>query len=94
MNEDHVLPKKTSIVVFDIDGSLTDSVAPHQVAFEAALCSYPFPALRTEWASYKHHSDSAIFREAWEEAQFDGNPGMKGIEARFRSAFDEAIHAV
>jgi len=84
-------PKKTSIIVFDIDGTLTDSVTPHQAAFEAALRSFPFPALRTDWASYKHHSDSAIFREAWEEAEFDGSPDMDGVEARFRAALDDAI---
>ncbi|WP_081536371.1 HAD family hydrolase [Rhodovulum sp. P5] len=86
-------PKKTSVIVFDIDGTLTDSVAPHQAAFEAALRSFPFPALRTDWASYKHHSDSAIVQEAWEEAGFDGHPDMDGVEAQYRLALDNTICA-
>ena len=38
-----------SIIVLDIDGTLTDSVRPHQIAFEQALRSFPFPALSTDW---------------------------------------------
>jgi phosphoglycolate phosphatase-like HAD superfamily hydrolase len=78
----------TPIVVFDIDGTLTDTVALHQRAFEAALRSFDFPRLRTQWGSYRHHSDSAIFREAWEEAGFDGEPPLQLLEARYQREYD------
>ena len=54
---------KTSIAVFDIDGTLTDSVALHQAAFAEALQTFGFPALEMDWPNYQHHSDSAIFLE-------------------------------
>ncbi|HHC30077.1 MAG TPA: HAD family hydrolase, partial [Rhodobacterales bacterium] len=34
--------QKTGIVVFDIDGTLTDSVGPHQEAFLEAMESFDF----------------------------------------------------
>lgn len=37
------------IAVFDIDGTLTDSVALHQVAFLEAVASFVFPHLDTDW---------------------------------------------
>ena len=83
--------QKTSIVVFDIDGTLTDSVLPHQTAFEAALRSFDFPALRVDWATYQHHSDSAIFAEAWEEAAFPGAPDLLQLEGKFQVEFDQAV---
>jgi len=85
-----MLPEKTSIVVFDIDGTLTDSVRVHQTAFEAALRGFGFPDLRTDWSSYRHHSDSAIFGEAWQEAGFAGSPDFGSLEDRFRAAFSRA----
>jgi phosphoglycolate phosphatase-like HAD superfamily hydrolase len=76
------------IVVFDIDGTLTDTVVLHQRAFEAALRTFNFPRLRTAWGNYRHHSDSAIFREAWDEAGFEGEPPLHMLEERYRSEFD------
>ena len=76
------------IVVFDIDGTLTKTVEIHQRAFEAALRSFDFPKLRTDWGSYKHHSDSAIFREAWDESGFAGSLPLPVLEERFRTEFD------
>jgi phosphoglycolate phosphatase-like HAD superfamily hydrolase len=82
---------KNSIVVFDIDGTLTDSVAQHQIAFERTLRSFAFPALRTDWSSYQHHSDSGIFEEAWEEAGWPQTPDHIGLEERFRREFDSVF---
>lgn len=81
----------TSIAVFDIDGTLTDSVRPHQIAFEAALRSFEFPALRTQWDTYKHHSDSAIFREAWHEAGFSSEVAIEVLEARYLAEYETAV---
>ena len=87
------MPRKNSVIVFDIDGTLTDSIASHQWAFERALHSFGFPALRTDWASYRHHSDSAIFAEAWLDARFAGQPDTAALEMKFRSAFHEAMRS-
>ncbi|MES2207918.1 MAG: HAD hydrolase-like protein [Pseudomonadota bacterium] len=84
------LQNNRSILVFDIDGTLTDSIAPHQEALEAALRSFNFPTLRTDWASYKHHSDSAIFVEAWKEANFKNMPDKLRFEAEYKVRFDHA----
>ncbi|SCB32318.1 HAD family hydrolase [Rhizobium multihospitium] len=80
-----------SIVVFDIDGTLTDSVAQHQKAFEKALRSFAFPALRTDWAVYRHHSDSGTFEGAWEEAGWSQQPDHAALEERFRLEFDAVL---
>lgn len=79
------------LVVFDIDGTLTDSVAQHQSAFETALRGFDFPDLNTDWASYRHHTDSGIFAEAWNKGGFDGTPDQQGLEALFCAAFDATL---
>lgn len=83
--------KKTGIVVFDIDGTLTDSVGVHQEAFLAAMESFGFPALRTDWAGYRHHSDSGIFAEAWAEAGFAGTAPVAALEERLSPLFEAAV---
>ncbi|BCQ37389.1 MULTISPECIES: HAD family hydrolase [Erwinia] len=80
-----------SIIVLDIDGTLTDSVRPHQIAFEQALRSFPFPALSTDWGQYQHHSDSGIFYEAWELAGFNGKPDLIQLEEQYRLAYDQVL---
>ncbi|MFT4021557.1 MAG: HAD hydrolase-like protein [Acinetobacter sp.] len=80
------------IVVFDIDGTLTNSIECHQQAFLKALQSFQFPNLRTDWASYQHHSDSAIFAEAWQESGYGSAPDVKEFEQRFNNEYNLAIH--
>ncbi len=84
---------RSNIVVFDIDGTLTDSVKAHQSAFEGALRSFDFPSLRTDWGSYKHHSDSAIFTEAWHEAGRNGDADLDRLEAEYAWRYDKAVCA-
>lgn len=79
------------IVIFDIDGTLTDSVAQHQRAFESALRTFSFPDLRTDWSNYTHHTDSAIFQQAWEEAQFDGRAKVADLESRYQLALEHEL---
>lgn len=83
--------KKSGIVVFDIDGTLTDSIPQHQIAFERALRQFNFPALRTDWGNYRHHTDSAIFSEAWEEAKFADSPNLAALEAHYRRELDDQL---
>ncbi|GAA6203172.1 HAD family hydrolase [Aquicoccus sp. SU-CL01552] len=79
------------VAIFDIDGTLTDSVRQHQTAFEQALRAFDFPALCTDWASYRHHSDSAIFEEAWEDAGWGSLPDHPALEQSYAIAYDEAV---
>lgn len=55
---------KKHILVLDIDGTLTDSVALHQRAFLGAMQALALPALDTDWSAYPHHTDTGILRHA------------------------------
>lgn len=80
------------LVVFDIDGTLTDTVALHQAAFLVAMQSFDFPSLNQDWSSYRHHTDSGIFAEAWEKAG-RGKPSAVdwlAFSARLELAFERA----
>ena len=80
-----------SIVVFDIDGTLTDSVAVHQKAFEAGMRRFDFPVLDTNWSSYRHHTDTGIFEEAWAKAEMPGPADFTRLEAQFVDDFDREL---
>ncbi|WP_342754542.1 HAD family hydrolase [Pantoea sp. MBD-2R] len=80
-----------SIIVLDIDGTLTDSVPAHQHAFEQALRFFPFQALSTDWGRYTHHSDSGIFYEAWQKANFVGEPDLATLEEAYLKAYPQAL---
>jgi phosphoglycolate phosphatase-like HAD superfamily hydrolase len=84
---------KPNIAVFDIDGTLTDSVRAHQLAFEAALRDFNFPALRTDWGNYRHHSDSAILTEAWVEAGWEGPANLARLEESYLRHYRAAVTA-
>ncbi|PJZ76387.1 HAD family hydrolase [Leptospira neocaledonica] len=53
------------LVVFDIDGTLTDTVSLHRKAFHEVLVSFGLPGLSSEVKEYKHHTDSHIFKEIY-----------------------------
>ncbi len=55
------MPSK--LVVFDIDGTLTDSVAIHQQCFYQTLSRFNFTRIDENWSGYAHHTDSYIFVE-------------------------------
>ncbi|MFJ6326166.1 MULTISPECIES: HAD family hydrolase [unclassified Rhizobium] len=55
------------LAIFDIDGTLTDTVAVHQASLLETLSAYNFSELNTDWGSYRHHTDSAIFYDAWRD---------------------------
>lgn len=59
-------PAKTHLAIFDIDGTLTDSVAPFQASYFAALQPFGFAEIDTNWGGYTHHTDSWIFRKIYE----------------------------
>lgn len=55
----------STLFVFDIDGTLLRSVAPHQTAFLGALRDCGLAEIDSAWGGYTHHTDSWIFREVF-----------------------------
>ena len=58
--------QKKNLIVFDIDGTLTDSVKPHQKAFIEMLYEVGIATINSEFKSFKHHTDSFIAKEIYE----------------------------
>lgn len=55
------------LIVFDIDGTLLQSIAVHQQALADTVASSRLLRHRsTRWSDYAHHTDSGIFWEAFE----------------------------
>ena len=61
--------RKKSLIVFDIDGTLTDSVKAHQKAFRETLFQIGVSEINSEFKSFKHHTDSFIAKEIYEQNQ-------------------------
>ncbi len=80
---------KNKLAIFDIDGTLTDSVKIHQSAFVNALNNFGLFDFDTNWSSYKHHTDSYIFKTIF-EAQFKKPLTDKDLE-RFEDLLYELI---
>lgn len=80
---------KAKLAIFDIDGTLTDSVKIHQSAFVKALNKFGLYDFDTNWSSYKHHTDSYIFKTIF-EAQLKKPLIQKDIE-RFEDLLYELI---
>lgn len=53
------------LFVFDIDGTLTDSVSAHQNAFKAALRQLGVELFNDRFHTFKHHTDSFIASEIY-----------------------------
>ena len=61
--------KKSVLIVFDIDGTLSDSVEGHQASFREALKDIGVAVINAEFKSFKHHTDSYIAKEIFEQSQ-------------------------
>ena len=57
---------KNNCIVFDIDGTLTDSVSLHHEAFINALRQMGVQSMDTNWGNYKHHTDLFIAKTIYE----------------------------
>lgn len=57
---------KKHLIVFDIDGTLTDSVSAHQSSFIEALKNIGVKNMDTNFKDYKHHTDSYIAKVIYE----------------------------
>ena len=52
------------LVMFDIDGTLTESMKVDEECFVRSLADvYGFTGVETDWSRYKHTTDSGIFHE-------------------------------
>ncbi|MBO9701217.1 MAG: HAD family hydrolase [Sporocytophaga sp.] len=62
-------PKKENLLIFDIDGTLTDSVFIHQAGFRKALKNSGITKYDNNFSGYQHHTDSFIFKTIFESNQ-------------------------
>jgi phosphoglycolate phosphatase-like HAD superfamily hydrolase len=59
--------EKKNLIVFDIDGTLTDTVQLHQSAFIQSLKQLNVKEIDTNFKEYKHHTDSYIAKIIYEK---------------------------
>lgn len=83
--------KKKNLIVFDIDGTLTDSVQIHQKAFTEMLYKVGVKSINSEFKTFKHHTDSFIAKEIYETDKGGIFPESKIIE--FEKGLTEKICA-
>lgn len=60
--------RKRNLIVFDIDGTLTDTVDIHQNAFRKALHFIGVESFNDSFGRYKHHTDKYIAKTIFENA--------------------------
>lgn len=61
------------LVVFDVDGTLTDTASVDSECFAAAIVEeFGISDFNTRWSSYTEFTDSAIIREVFEAHRGDG----------------------
>jgi phosphoglycolate phosphatase-like HAD superfamily hydrolase len=77
--------QKKNLIVFDIDGTLVDSVVQHQQAFRDTLIELGVQEINKSFGSFKHHTDSFISKEIYES-----NTGEPFIESIFE-AFEKGL---
>ena len=57
---------KDTLYIFDIDGTLTDSVAMYLISVTKAMMSLGIKNIDTDYNNYKHHTDSYALRYNYE----------------------------
>lgn len=77
--------KKKNLIVFDIDGTLTDTVETHRTAFTKALEEIGVSPADRDYSTYLHHTDSYIARKI-----FEVNVN-RGFGAMIRDSFEEKL---
>ena len=63
--------RKNKLVVFDIDGTITDTVGLHHESFIAALQHMGVRHIDTNFNAYKHHTDSYIAKVNYDKQMPD-----------------------
>lgn len=56
-----------NLIVFDIDDTLTKSEYQHQLAYVNAMKAFGITEINQNWRDYKHHTDSFILKENYEQ---------------------------
>lgn len=77
------------LIVFDIDGTLTDSADLHQKAFTEVLLEMGVKNVGSEFGGFKHHTDSFIAKEIYEVDT--GNPFTSERLAEFEKGLAEKM---
>jgi phosphoglycolate phosphatase-like HAD superfamily hydrolase len=87
---------KTLLLMFDLDGTLTDSMGVDSEAFAAALRQWlGTPEVDENWAAYRQHSDCGIAIEAFER-HFGRAPldtELQEFQAVYASALESCLRA-
>ena len=82
---------KKKLIVFGIDGTVTDSVSIHERAFLDAMESFGIRNVNLNWPGYKYPTDSYIFKANY-ETYFDRNL-PQGILDTFEDVMvDKLLH--
>jgi phosphoglycolate phosphatase-like HAD superfamily hydrolase len=80
------------LIVFDIDGTLTETMKVDAECYVRALDAvFGIKGVDTDWTKYRHSTDSGIFEEIF-TARMGMAPAAKEI-ARFQKYFIELLHA-
>jgi phosphoglycolate phosphatase-like HAD superfamily hydrolase len=80
------------VVLFDIDGTLTESEAVDGEIYARALnVVHGFTQIDTDWSTYKNTTDAGILQEVFEARR--GRPPISDEIARFREYFVSEIDA-
>jgi phosphoglycolate phosphatase-like HAD superfamily hydrolase len=78
------------LIVFDIDGTLLQSIATHQLVLTQAMAASSLTHRDPEWSHYANHTDSGVFYEAY-ELSFGQPPSeaeCRDFEALFQACYD------
>ena len=81
--------KKKNLIVFDIDGTLTDSVTIHKKAFVEVLNKMGVKEKNPAFNFFKHHTDSFIAKEIY-ESEIDSSFSNEKMN-EFESGLNEKI---
>jgi phosphoglycolate phosphatase-like HAD superfamily hydrolase len=79
-----------NLIVFDIDGTLLQSIGTHHLAMTQAMDASDLIHKDPEWANYANHTDSGVFYEAYEKS-FGKPPSeaeCRDFEALFQACYD------
>jgi phosphoglycolate phosphatase-like HAD superfamily hydrolase len=85
-----VRPHPMHLVMFDIDGTLTETMKVDEECFVRSLAEVcGFTDVETDWSSYKHATDSGIFHEI-HLARTGRSPSVAEV-SRFRQRFIDLL---
>jgi hypothetical protein len=85
-----------SLVIFDIDGTLLDTIEDHIGAYLEALDLFGFSNIDSRWGLYPEHTDSAILHELFQRhrGRRATSDEIKAFDRRLAQAFDARTGAV